>query len=393
MHDVERIRVTRGDELHLGCPELGVEVAGEDDGAATARRVHPREQVPDLLRADRAALRRVMEVGRIGVHLATAPGEAHVRDRTVVVRRIEVALSTRHHGMRGEDRVAVALRPFGAVDGRELQAIAEAVRECPRLVRKLGILEDLLEAEDVRSDPAHLGDDDVQPLRPLVRVVPEVERHDGQRVGRARRGRGRDSNEREGHEECAVGGSTLRHAWNLAHGRPRCAGVKTTSRAADDPSERARIRVAPDDARTPMDSRRPNECPRCGFAYTAFNRPKPANSTFGQRFTRNLRERRKFGIGPLAEIRYVQAEQARPFPCRCGTWLRPHPWSFGVVDVIGIVVIAAIQVVLSVQFPWMRNKYVFAVPIALWVFYRTTRQVAVSEVPAAELEAMKKDAA
>jgi hypothetical protein len=142
-----------------------------------------------------------------------------------------------------------------------------------------------------------------------------------------------------------------------------------------------------------MDTRRPNECPRCGFAFTAFNRPKPANSSFGQRFERNLRERRKYGIGPLADLRYAQAEQVQPFQCRCGTWLRARPWSFGWVDVIGIVVIGALQVFVAFQVPWARNKYFFAIPIALWVFYRTTLQVAVAEVPAAETEALKKHAA
>jgi hypothetical protein len=52
------------------------------------------------------------------------------------------------------------------------------------------------------------------------------------------------------------------------------------------------------------------------------------------------------------------------------------------VDVVGIVVLAAIQVFLATRFPWARNKYVFAIPIALWVGYRTTTQIAVEEVPA-----------
>jgi hypothetical protein len=133
--------------------------------------------------------------------------------------------------------------------------------------------------------------------------------------------------------------------------------------------------------------RRPNECPRCCFAYTAFNRPKSANSTFVQRFRRSLREQRRHGVGPLADARYAQAEHLRPWQCRCGTWLRARPWSFGWVDVAGIVVIAAIQVALAVRFPWMRNKFAFAIPIALWVGYRTTTRVAVDEVPASEVEA------
>jgi len=130
-------------------------------------------------------------------------------------------------------------------------------------------------------------------------------------------------------------------------------------------------------------TRRPNECPRCGFAYNAWNRPKPA--TFTERFKRNLQERARHGFGTTGEIRYAQAEQVRPFQCRCGTWLRARPWSFGWADVVGIVVIAAIQVVVAVKVPWARNKWFFAIPIGLWVGYRTTTQVAIDELPASEI--------
>jgi hypothetical protein len=130
-----------------------------------------------------------------------------------------------------------------------------------------------------------------------------------------------------------------------------------------------------------VEARRPNECPRCGFAYTAFNRPKPAHSTFAERFMRSLREQRQHGLGMFGKLRYVQ-EQTRPWQCRCGTWLQANPWSFGWVDVAGIAVIAVLQAALAAQFSWARNKWVFAVPIGLWVGYRTTTQVAVSEVSA-----------
>jgi hypothetical protein len=130
-----------------------------------------------------------------------------------------------------------------------------------------------------------------------------------------------------------------------------------------------------------VDSRRPNECPRCGFAYTAFNRPKPMNSTFAGRFRRSLREQGKYG-GPFGKLRYVEAEQTRPWRCRCGTWLRAQAWSFGWVDLLGIAVIGLVQGWLATQFAWARNPYAFAIPIGLWIGYRTTLQVAVEEVPA-----------
>jgi hypothetical protein len=129
-----------------------------------------------------------------------------------------------------------------------------------------------------------------------------------------------------------------------------------------------------------VDSRRPNECPRCGFAYTGFNRPKPANSTFAQRFARSLREQRSHGSGLFAKSRYAAAEHVRPWQCRCGTWLQARPWSFGWVDVVGITVLAAVNGTLATQFSWARNAYAFAIPIGLWVGYRTTLQVAVTEV-------------
>jgi len=129
-----------------------------------------------------------------------------------------------------------------------------------------------------------------------------------------------------------------------------------------------------------MEQRRPNECPRCGFAYTAWNRPK--HGSFGERFSKNLRERPRYGWGPLGHARHAQAEQTRPWQCRCGTWLRARAWTFGWVDVAGIVVLAILEVLLAVRFAWARNKYFFAIPIALWVGYRVASQVAVEEVPA-----------
>jgi len=133
-----------------------------------------------------------------------------------------------------------------------------------------------------------------------------------------------------------------------------------------------------------MEQRRPNECPRCGFSYTAWNRPK--HGSFGERFLKNLRERPRYGRGPLGHARYAQAEQTRPWQCRCGTWLRARAWTFGWVDVAGIVVLAILEVLLAVRFAWARNKYFFAIPIALWVGYRVASQVAVEEVPATVAE-------
>jgi hypothetical protein len=129
-----------------------------------------------------------------------------------------------------------------------------------------------------------------------------------------------------------------------------------------------------------MEWRRPNECPRCAFVYTAFNRPQ--QGSFSERFFRNLRERRRYKSGAFGSARFAQAEQVRPWQCRCGTWLRAKEWTFSWVDVAGILVLGVLEGLVAMQFPWARNKYFFAIPIALWVFYRAATQVVVEEVPA-----------
>lgn len=122
--------------------------------------------------------------------------------------------------------------------------------------------------------------------------------------------------------------------------------------------------------------------------YTAFNRPRPANSTFSERFARSLREQARYGTGAFGKVRYAAAEHTRPFQCRCGTWLQADPWSFGWVDVAGIAALVVLHALVAAHYPWAKNGYVFAIPIGLWVGYRITTQVAVSEVPASALEEM-----
>jgi hypothetical protein len=133
-----------------------------------------------------------------------------------------------------------------------------------------------------------------------------------------------------------------------------------------------------------MDYRRPNECPRCGFAYTAFNRPASPSNGFWDRFTTSLREQRRHGVGVFGKARYAEAVHVRPWQCRCGTWLRAGNWSFGWIDVVAIAALTALHVLLASQFPWAKNGYVFATPIGLWVGYRVTSQVTVHEVSAEE---------
>jgi hypothetical protein len=48
---------------------------------------------------------------------------------------------------------------------------------------KVGVLQHLLQAQHVRSDLLEFGDDPRKALRPVVLIVPEIERHDRERVG------------------------------------------------------------------------------------------------------------------------------------------------------------------------------------------------------------------
>ena len=129
-----------------------------------------------------------------------------------------------------------------------------------------------------------------------------------------------------------------------------------------------------------MEFRRPNECPRCGFAYTAFNRP--LSGSFFERFKRSLRDQRRYGGGPFAKVRYVEAEHTRPWQCRCGAWLQASAWSFDAVDVAGVIALAILNGLLATRFEWARNGFAFAIPIALWVGYRLSLQVEVTETTA-----------
>jgi hypothetical protein len=108
-------------------------------------------------------------------------------------------------------------------------------------------------------------------------------------------------------------------------------------------------------------TRRPNECPRCGFVYSSFNRPKPQLQT--------------------SDIRILQNPLAVPWQCCCGTWLRTRPLSFGWVDIAGLLILTTIEIFGAVRFWWLRSGVIFFLPIGAWLTYRTSRQDAIEEVP------------
>jgi len=109
--------------------------------------------------------------------------------------------------------------------------------------------------------------------------------------------------------------------------------------------------------------RRPNECPRCGVAYSAFNLPRPPRRS-------------------PDEIRSLKTGLTPAWQCRCGAWLRTKPRSYGWIDIVAIVVLATIQLFVAVRFWWARVSFVYFLPIGLWFLYRSSRPMIVEEVPA-----------
>jgi len=109
---------------------------------------------------------------------------------------------------------------------------------------------------------------------------------------------------------------------------------------------------------------------------------QPQSGSFFERFKRSLRDQRRYGGGPFAKVRYVEAEHTRPWQCRCGAWLQASAWSFDAVDVAGVIALAILNGLLATRFEWARNGFAFAIPIALWVGYRLSLQVEVTETTA-----------
>jgi hypothetical protein len=109
--------------------------------------------------------------------------------------------------------------------------------------------------------------------------------------------------------------------------------------------------------------RRPNECPRCGRAYSALNLPRPPRRS-------------------PDEIRSLKTALTPAWQCRCGAWLRTKPRSYGWLDIAAIVVLATIQLFVAVRFWWARVGFVYFLPIGLWFAYRSSRPMTVEEVPA-----------
>jgi hypothetical protein len=111
-----------------------------------------------------------------------------------------------------------------------------------------------------------------------------------------------------------------------------------------------------------MDSnRRLNECPRCGHAYSSWNRPRSPQRS---------------------GVRLYSTAVALPWQCSCGVWLRVKPYSFNWVDLVALFALSLVSFFLASRFWWACNPFVFALPIGVWFNHRISAQFSIEEVPA-----------
>ena len=122
---------------------------------------------------------------------------------------------------------------------------------------------------------------------------------------------------------------------------------------------------------------RPNECPRCGYAHSAWATPR---APFGERMAVSMRYRH--GLFGLGAARATMELEKMPWTCRCGTRLRRKSSRYGAVDAIGIAVIGVAYLLAVVLWPPLGAWRIWplAIPLGAWVVYRTHIQFAIEEV-------------
>ncbi len=118
-----------------------------------------------------------------------------------------------------------------------------------------------------------------------------------------------------------------------------------------------------------MDPNRSNTCPRCGFVYTAYNRPHPPRQGL-------INERR------------AHPRLGKPWQCVCGAWLRSRQRTFGWADVLGIVVITAVAGAVAFRYWWVLTPPVLGVALAAWIGVRHWSDAAVEEVSGPDAESL-----
>ena len=204
VHGRPRVLPAGGERLQFRRVGTAVEVAREQHQFAPTRVGDVAVEVRDLRGADGRTLARVVQVRVVHIERTAMERDAHVRHHTVIVERQQEVLARIEHRMTREDGVPVALDARHAVDRRERPRVAQPVRERLGLVGERGVLQHLLQADDIGAQRAQLAHDALQAARPVMLVVPQVERHHGERLGRCTRrqwGGERVAGEPQGHAE------------------------------------------------------------------------------------------------------------------------------------------------------------------------------------------------
>ena len=190
----------------------GIEVAHDDQGNP-ARRRQPGQQVGDLARANRGG---VFLPGQMGVdHVDGAAVEryAQAEGGAVVVQRLQLLRFLRDHRQAAEQGVAVAAGRTLRVSAGEGDGIAaERIGEGLRLVGQAdgGVLEHLLQGDDVRVVRPDGGDEQRQTRGPVALVMPDIEGDEAE-VAAPRRRPGGAGDQRQG-------GQTAENAAAKGHG-------------------------------------------------------------------------------------------------------------------------------------------------------------------------------
>ena len=122
---------------------------------------------------------------------------------------------------------------------------------------------------------------------------------------------------------------------------------------------------------------RPNECPRCGFACSAWATPR---APLSERMAVSLHHRP--GFFGLGHARAAMELERMPWTCRCGARLRRKPSQFGTVEAVGVAAIGvACMIAVMACPPLVAWKFwPFGILVGLWIGFRTHVQFAIEEV-------------
>ena len=155
---------------------LGIEVAHDDQPVALRSDREPVEQLARLVVAQRLVLGHVVEVGDGDDERRSALERDRGADRGPLEAQVEPLGIGRLERPADQERVPV-LRPSGPPARALVAALAARTDQAILLER----IDDLLQAEDVRLEGGHVGQEQRQPLVPPVGEVADVQGGDVER--------------------------------------------------------------------------------------------------------------------------------------------------------------------------------------------------------------------